>query len=213
MRNVDFLPDAYRQARRRRRLRLRRMGLGAACLCLLGSWLAADELRIRSARRQLACRTDQNRTVQAGLDQIARLQAEQAALLDRYRLLQDLQPPLSSVQTVFRIAQLLPQQVALRQMQMTCGTATPPGGGAASAVKTQAQPASPTLPRVSLSGIALSEVDIAVLVGQLSSCREFANVRLDYCKAAELESRHVQEFRVSFDMPGQAAASQLAGGA
>ncbi len=213
MRNVDFLPDAYRQARRHRRLRLRRLGLGAACLFLLASWLAADELRIRSARSQLEYREGQNRTVQAGLDQIARLQVEQSALLDRHRLLQNLQPPVSSVQTVFRVAQLLPEHVALRQMQMTCGPAALPDAKPAAAGKTQVQPASPPPPRVTLSGIALSEVDIAVLVGQLSSCREFANVRLDYCKAAEVESRHVQEFRVSFDMPGQAAASQLAGGA
>lgn len=212
MRNVDFLPDAYRQARRHHRLRLRRLELGAACLCLLASWLAADELRIRSSRRQLEYRAGQNRTVQAGLDQIARLQVEQTALLDRHRLLRDLQPPISSVQTVFRVAQLLPEHVGLRQMQISCGPAALPSGGPA-AGKSQAQPASPLLPRVALSGIALSEVDIAVLVGQLSSCREFANVRLDYCKAAQIESRHVQEFRVSFDVPGQAAASQLAAGA
>lgn len=213
MRNVDFLPDAYRQARRHRRMRLQRMGLGAACLGLLALWWAVDELRIRSLRRQLECRMDQHRTVQAGLDQITKLQVEQAAWLDKHRLVQDLQPPISSVQTVFRVAQLLPQHVALRHMQMTCGTAAPAGGGAALAAKDQARPTSPILPRVVLSGIALSEVDIAVLVGQLSSCREFANVRLDYCKAAEVESRPVQEFRVSFDMPGQAAATQAAEGA
>jgi hypothetical protein len=213
MRNLDFLPDAYRQARRQRRLRRHRLGLGAACLCLLASWFGADELRIRGSRRQLACRAGQNETVQAGLDQIARLQIEQTALLDRYRLLQDLDPSISSVQTVFRIAQLLPENVALRRMQMTCGPAASPGGAPATPSKTRAQPASPSLPRVALSGIALSEVDIAVLVGQLSSCREFANVRLDYCKAAEVESRRVQEFRVSFDVPGQAAASQLTSGA
>lgn len=213
MRNIDFLPDAFRQACRRRTSRIRRLWLGGMVLCVLIGWLGVDELRLRRARQYVDYLAVQNETVQAGLQHLARLQAEQMALLDKHRLLQELQPPASSVATVFRIAQLLPEHVALKQLQMTCRPAPVVELPAAKAPGPKTAEPRPVLPRVALWGIALSQVDIAVLVGQLSGCREFANVRLDYSKAADLESRRVQEFRVTFDVLTQAAATQAASGA
>jgi hypothetical protein len=70
-------------------------------------------------------------------------------------------------------------------------------GAAGDSKAVQAVPAA--VPHVTLSGMAASQVDIAVLVGQLSGCREFANVRLDYSKATDFDGRRAQEFRVTFD--------------
>ncbi len=218
MRNVDFLPETYRQERRRYRQRLRQLSLAAAGLCLLAFWLGVDEVRVRRARGHVEYLQRQNDIVQAGLDQMAKLQSEQTVLLDKYRLLNELQSPISSVESLLRIARLLPDHVAVRRVQIVCGTAAGSAGmdgtkAVAAVTGGERQAAAPAGPRVALCGIAMSQVDIAVLVGQLSGCREFANVRLDYSKAAEVASRQVQEFRVTFDVPGQTAGEQAAGGA
>lgn len=212
MKNIDFLPEAYRRARRCHGNRMRRIWLAGTCLALLACWFILDEFRLHSARAYQQYLARENQTVQAGLAHIAKLQAEQLVLMDKYRLLQDLRSPVSNVNTILRIAEMLPQDVALKNLQMTCRPATEPRGKAASEASAKSPQGQPAVPRVSLSGVAPSQVDIAILVGQLSGCREFANVRLDYCRAAELESRRVQEFRVTFEIPGKAAASQATSG-
>lgn len=199
MKNIDFLPLSYHEARQRRRLRLRRLWLAVVGVCVLAGWLGTDELRVHRARRQLESLLVQNDTVQAGLEQIAQLQAEQAALLDRYRLVEALESPVSCVTTLQRIAELLPQDVVLRQLQLTCGTAANlPGTQVAPAPATPQD--HPDTIQLILSGIAPSQVDIAILVGRLSGCRDFANVRLEYSKASTVESRQVHEFRVTVDV-------------
>lgn len=225
MRKIDFLPESYRESRRRRAGRIRRVWLAGLVLAVLASWFGVEEVRLRGVRRQLGYLAEQNRTVTAGLEHIARLQAEQAALMDRHRLLQELRSPVSSVETLFRIAKLLPEDVALKQMQMTCQPASGPGAKAGSeaasaatgtAAEGKAGQALQAVPRVSLSGVAASQLDIAVLVGQLSGCREFTNVRLDFSKAAEVGGRRAQEFRVTFEAVAEAKANAseptLAGG-
>jgi hypothetical protein len=217
MRKIDFLPESYRESCRRRAARARRAWLAGLVLAVLASWFAVEEWRLREVRSQLEYLARQNKTAMAGLEHIANLQTEQAALLDRHRLLQELQSPVSSVETMFRIARLLPENMALKQMQMTCQPASAPGvkaGGEAAAATAegragQAAQAGPRgAPRISLWGVAASQVDVGVLVGQLSGCREFANVRLDYSKAADVEGRRAQEFRVTFDVAATAVKTE-----
>lgn len=212
MRKIDFLPESYRETRRRHALRIRRIWLAGFVLAGLACWFGVEEVRLRAVRRQLAYLEQQHQISMAGLEHIATLQAEQALLLDRHRLVQELQSPVSTVETMFQIARLLPDNVALKQLQVNCQpmhqpartgseatvAATAAMAGAAGEKPTQAVPAS--MPRVTLTGLAASQVDIAVLVGQLSGCREFANVRLDYSKATDLAGRRAQEFRVTFDV-------------
>jgi Tfp pilus assembly protein PilN len=201
MRKIDFLPESYRESRQRHAVRVRRAWLAGLVLAGLASWFGVEELRLRGVRSQLEYLAGQNKTAMAGLEHIARLQAEQAGLLDRHRLLQELQSPVSSAATVFQIARLLPENVAVGHLQITCRPASAPVVKAGSEVATaEAQAVPPAVPLVSLSGVAASQVDIAVLLGQLSGCREFANVRLDYSKAAEVKGHLAQEFRVTFEV-------------
>lgn len=206
--NIDFLPQVYREARQRRRLRMRRLSLAAVGVCVLAAWFGADELRLHRTRGQLDCLVRQSETVQAGLEHMAKLQAEQTQLLDRYRLIQELQSPASCVTTLQRIAELLPEHVVLRQLQLTCGASGNLHPEMGPVLKRE--PESSGAVRMVLTGLAPSQVDIAVLVGRLSGCREFANVRLDYSKAAELELHQVHEFRVTFDVVTSAAGSSVA---
>ena len=212
MRKIDFLPESYRESCRRHAVRTHRAWLAGLVLAVLASWFAVEELRLRGVRGQLEYLAGQNKTAMAGLEHIATLQAEQAVLLDRHKLLQELQSPVSSAGTVFQIARLLPENVAIGQLRITCrpaSAAVVKASGEAATAEAQAVP--PAVPSVSLSGVAVSQMDIAVLVGQLSGCREFANVRLDYSKAAEVKGHRAQEFRVTFDVVTAAAASQGSG--
>lgn len=203
MRNIDFLPESFRQTRHRRRMRCRRLWLATAGLCVLASWFAIDEVRVRRARAEHNYLVRQNDLVQASLAHLAALQGEQTALLDRYDLIQDLQPPVSCVGTLFRVAELLPENVSLRQLQMTCGTAA--NATPDSAAPAGAAPAAPKPVRVVFTGLAASQIDIAVLVGQFSSCRDFAHVRLEYSQAVATEAGQIHEFRVTFDIPAGTA--------
>jgi Tfp pilus assembly protein PilN len=198
MRNIDFLPQAYREARRRHQLRIRRLCLGLATVCLLAVWFGVDEMRLRRTREQLEYLVRQNDTVQAGLQHMAKLQAEQISLLDRCRLIQDMESPISCVTTLQRVAELLPEHVVLRQLQLRNDTAGAVVSEAAQTARTKGPETGPL--RMVVTGLAPSQVDIAVLVGRLSGCRGFANVRLEYTKGAELGLHQVQEFRVTFDV-------------
>jgi hypothetical protein len=216
MRAIDFLPESYRESRRRRAVRARCVWLAGLVLAVLACWFGVEEVRLRGVRSQLAYLAEQHKTTLAGLEHIALLQAEQAVLLDRHWLVQELQSPVSSVETMFRIARLLPENVALKQLQVAYQPASSPVpkvGVEAAAAEGKAMQAVPAaVPHVTLSGVAASQVDIAVLVGQLSGCREFGNVRLDYSKAADFDGRRAQEFRVTFDVTATAPATQRIGG-
>ena len=216
MKDIDFLPQWYRQARRSHDSRISRLWLAMIGLCALAVWFGVGKLQTGQAQAQLAYLTDQNQMVQEGLDLIGQLEEEQAELQERYKLAQELAPTLSSVEILSKLADLIPPQIALKKLEVVSKLSEPSAARSdkltALAAKISAgTPSGPTPPQprtvemeVSVIGLAPSETDVAILVGQLAGCRDFRQVRLEYCKAATIEQCQGYSFKASLTVEAAA---------
>jgi len=209
VKDIDFLPHWYRQARHRRDLRISRVWLGMIGLCALGIWLAAGNLQMDQAQARLDHLTDQNQTIQKGLDLMAELETEQTGLLVRYELAQELSPRRSCVEILSKLAELIPPQVSLKELEVISKVVEDRAKSgdklttlAAKISGKTSSEASPSKRRtiemtVNIVGLAPSEMDVAILVGQLGSCRDFLQVRLEYCKASTIEQCRGYSFKAT----------------
>ena len=203
MKDIDFLPQQYRQARRLHHSRVCRGWLAMIGLCTLSIWFGVGQLRLREASAHLVHLDHQNRTVQTGLDLVDELENQQAKLLERYELAQQLTPKLSCVQILGKLAELIPPQVVVQSLTVVSkkdqGRVRPGGKLAKLAETISAKASLPEITELHLSivGLAPSEMDVALLVGQLSSCQNFAEVRLEYCKSGTVENRRACVFKVN----------------
>ena len=213
MKDIDFLPQQYRQARRRHDSRITRGWLAVIGLCSMGIWFGVGTFQLGEAKARLAHLDGQNRTVQTGLDLIDQLEGEQAKLLERYRLAQQLTPALSCVETLGKLAELIPPQVALERVSIVSKKdRNRPGAGGKLAELAESISAAASLPEItelqlSIVGLAPSEMDVALLVGRLSSCQNFGEVRLEYCKSGAVGNRRACTFKV--DLISRTAATVL----
>ena len=203
MKDIDFLPLQYRQARRRHDSRIVRGWLAVIALCAMGVWFGVGRFQLREAKARLIHLDVQNRTVQTGLDLIDKLEGEQTTLLERYGLAQQLTPTLSCVQTLAKLAELIPPQVALERLSIVSrkdqNRPRPGGklGELAERISADAWQPGITELQLSIVGLAPSEMDVVLLVGRLSSCQSFAEVRLEYCKSDTVNKHRAWVFKVN----------------
>ena len=208
MRNIDFLPEWYRADRRRRDSRLTRMWLGIIGLAALFVWFAAGRSGVNEAEEQLAHLRGQNLTVQAGLGIIDQLRGEQTLLLEKHKLARQLTPRISCVETLVRLAELIPPRVAVQHLELknrqekslkakSLASVAARSSQSKADSGSQEQSENQEL-HVSLVGLAPSEMDVAVLVGQLSGRHEFYGVSLEYCNAMRIEDHEGCTFKLSF---------------
>ena len=208
MKDINFLPQEYREARRRHDSRVSRLWLAMIGLCALGIWFGVGKLQLRERQARLARLEQQNRMVQTGLDVMEQLKGKHAKLLERYKLAQQLTPRLSCVQTLGRLAELIPPQVVVEKLNVVSkkGQSRPEAGNKlaqlAERISAENSLEKASLPEIrelhlSIIGLAPSEMDVAVLVGRLSSYQDFRNVRLEYCKSSTIEKRRACTFEVT----------------
>lgn len=208
MKNINFLPGQYRQARRQHDSRVSRAWLAIIGLCALGIWFGTGRLQLRQAKARLLHLDNQNKTVQTGLDVIAELNAEQAELLKTHRLAQHLTANLSCVQALAKLAELIPPQVSIVKVSVvgTEGQRSTQGKrnlaklakdvSSKTSLEQISQPENTEL-QLSIVGLAPSEMDVALLVGQLSSCQDFGEVRLEYCRSETVKKHQACIFKVN----------------
>ncbi len=207
MKDIDFLPKPYREACRRHDQRVTRIWFALIGLCALGLWFTGEETRIHKARERVNYLARQNRTVQTGLDLIKKLRMEQAELREKFEVIKDLGPKANSVEILAAISRFMPTQIALKEYQLTCGEKEEKieeSAGRAERVLNKKEADKKPKPRkvpdikVSLVGLARSEMDVAVLVGQLSGYKKFQDIRLEYCKADSIQGHLATQFKISF---------------
>lgn len=215
MRDIDFLPEWYRQNRQRRDSRLTRTWLGMIGLGALFVWFAVGRISLNQAQGRLAHLESQNQMVQAGLGMIDQLAQKEAVLLKKYELAEQLTPTTSCVRVLSKLAKLIPPQVAVKRLELVNKPSQSEGtdrlatlaaklSGPKSAGASQEQFQKYEL-HVSLQGLAPSEMDVAVLVGQLSGSQDFSSVALEYCNAASLKAYQGCTFKVNFVIKDEVA--------
>ncbi len=208
MRNIDFMPEWYRADRRRRNSHLTRMWLGIIGLAALFLWFTVGRSRVNEAEGHLAHLRSQNRTVQAGLGIIDQLRDEQALLLEKYKLAVQLTPRISCVETLVGLAELIPPQVAVQHLELRSSQEQPRKAKSLASVVAKLSDSKADSGneehsknqelQIGLVGLAPSEMDVAVLVGQLSGRQDFHGVNLEYCNATTIEDREGCTFKLKF---------------
>ncbi len=215
MKDIDFLPEPYREACHRHERRVTRVWFALIGVSALGLWFLAGELRIHKAQTHVEYLVRQNRTVQAGLDLIKKLKIEETELRHKFEIIKELGPQVNSVEILATISKFMPAQIALKEYQLTCKeeeeeekSEGPTSGLSELAAKVldkkdvDKKPKPKKVPeiKVSLVGLARSEMDVAVLVGQLSSYQKFRDIRLEYCKADLIQGHQATQFRITFEV-------------
>lgn len=207
MNTVDFLPRRLK-LQRSRRMRLRRQGAGIlGMLIALGVVAYTSDLRIAAAEGGLADREQRREELARQLSAMPSLTAQLAEGNIKQRISRELGSRLAVNAVLAELGRLLPAKAALtglqyatvdvrRQAAATGAPAAPTGpvsAAAAAAATTEKRV------RVVITGITPGDLDVADLLGRLSTCPLFSDVKMGFSKTVTLDSgrREGRGFEVS----------------
>jgi hypothetical protein len=174
---IDLLPDSFTRARRQRRLRLMQGSAAAVAIVVATTWAGLAYRQLSSLSAQVRFRqaqvADGRHRIQAHTVAEGESKRLQALLARRAAL----ELPVPATAVVSLIGHLLPESVTLTRVLMTTPPpvleVTPPRPRTGmAAVKT------PEPLRLELEGVALSDQDVARLVGDLAAQGLFSNAKL-----------------------------------
>lgn len=200
MKELDFLPQAYRDGARRR-VRARRnlllttgLLLAMACLHLL------NVTRIQSAQAALTALRNGADGWASARERMSELEAQKSRAQRRLRLIRRLEDAAPLDVAIGEIVRLLSDSMALRGLQVI--SADPDQRAIGPATRdTLAPPNVPPGPRrmqACMTGVAANDVEVGVFLGKLSACPLFSDVRLSFSRDCRAAGRGMREFEVQF---------------
>ncbi len=205
MDRIDFLPDRVSQHRLRRK-RLIRQGylvvVVAALLAVLGYF---RQQSVQSAQAQLAGLQNRCADMQVQVGKRDVLQQQLSELEVMKRIDEQLGSTVSTLEILEEIERLLPKNIALTGLNIEPVEVKVPvvrAGLKPGAKVTAARAADATIKRVRLvlTGLAPSDMDVAIFMGQLSGSLVFEDATLGYARTVEFKAdstREGREFQVS----------------
>ena len=207
MDNVDFLPDRMRTQRVRRGRLMRQGYLLATCLVSLALLGHFRQERVAKARGELALLGERQINIQKQLEMRTRLEAERAELLIMRRIEEHLGSRADTLDVLGELQRVLPESIALKKLDLETTDVglklTSVGRRQASA---RARAAYPTVRpetqtvkrlRLTLKGLAPTDVDVANFIGQLSASPLLEGVNMGYAKNVEIGHLVARQFQAS----------------
>ena len=201
MDNIDFLPKRIKQKRGRTRL-LKRQGavlmLSAVALMAMAYVNTAAMAR---ARAELADLEARQRRLDETLTIIPDLTASLAQAAIKQRINRDLGSRLTVNAVLAELGRLLPPAGSLTALEYNTVEIQPkvlPARTAGAIAKPKNIPAEKRV-RLTLAGVAPTDVDVANFIGQLSSCPLLAEVNMGYSKMVAIDQgrRRARSFQVN----------------
>jgi Tfp pilus assembly protein PilN len=203
MNHIDFLPERIREARVRRQRLILRIGLLCVCAIAMVGLSYGLRARIATARgevRMLESRSD-NASQQASLR--SSLEAQLADLMMKKEIEEALGRRVSVEEVLSELQRVLPESMAVSTLSLETVDVRLPvesakaaaGGRAARSNEEQFRSAKRV--RVILTGLALTNVDVANFIGQLSSSPMFEDVNMGYAKDVTFRGRSARQFQAS----------------
>jgi hypothetical protein len=194
MKEVDFLPESFHQARIRRRLVRRNVVYSLVLLVGFASLHLVKASQLRSAHAALTDLSagDQPRSLLRGRLRV--LQNRKRALQDRLDLVNRLDDDAPLDVAVAEITAQMSDSMAIRSLLVE--TTAPDG--------VDADKCDPLLDRgptrVVLDGVAVDDVQVGSLWGRLDASPLFDRVKLSFCDGAEEAGRRMRKFQLVFDV-------------
>ena len=206
MQHVDFLPERIKAQRRRRRRIAKQTYMLAICLAglaVLGYTRNGRVAIVRAELAQLGAReADNNLQLQRLVD----LEREKAGLYVIQRIDEKLGSRLSTYLMLSDFESLVREPMTLTQLSVETMDVSTSGDGSAR-INSANRPRSVGLPagsgttvkrvRLTLTGLAREDVDVANFIGQMSACPLFRNVNMGYSRNVKIKDRTARQFQVS----------------
>ena len=192
MKELDFLPRSFREARRRRHV-IRRNTLYSIGLAIaLGCLHVINQSEIRSAQASLAATHANNEERNVDQHRLQTLRAREQVLEDRLEWVSRLEDdaPLDAV--IAEITRHMDNAMAIRSLVVE----TTPVGNADPDWTDPLLDRGPT--RVVLDGVAPNDVQVGIFFGRLAECALFDDVKMSFSQEAEEVSRQMREFQLIF---------------
>ncbi len=203
MQNIDFLPEKIKE-RRARRCRLIRQGyLLAVCLVAMASLGYMREVRISRAEAQVILLAKRVTNVRQQLAMKTDLERQQAELLIKKRIGDLLGSRVNTLDLQAELERVLPESITLTSLNIQAVEVRVPvkpvkAGVAHVATGAQRQKVRVIKRvRVSLTGLAPTDVAVANFIGQLSGSPVFEDVNMGYTRNVIFRKHLAREFQTT----------------
>lgn len=204
MSDIDFLPDRIRA----QRARWRRLRLQAGFLLVFGTALAglgyAFHGRIETAQVELGLLTDRADGLQVELRLRESLEAQLADLTIKKRIEEQLGRRVGTLDVLAEVQRVLPESMALTSMTMETVEVRLPEEAVdrqdparAAVRKSKGAERIGKRVRLTITGLAPTDVDVANFIGQLSASSVFEDVNMGYAKNLTFRGRDARAFQAS----------------
>ncbi len=200
MNPVDFLPEHIRISRQRRANLIRQGYLLVLCvagLALLGYFRQG---RISEAKAELVLLNTRAVNVAGQIAMRSSLEAEQAELLLKQRIDEQLGSRVSALDIMGELQTVMSDRLTLIDMKIETtdvrlAIQRAPGGGRGRSAPPSTQYSRRV--RLLITGLAPSDIDVANFIGQMVSSPLFEDIEMGYSLSAEYNNRKVREFQVT----------------
>lgn len=199
MRELEFLPDWYRNVCRRRAWVIAQAWGTAGLVVVLLIWACIAQFQAMRAQNEQKHVAAQVAKSQKDVDEIRLLQLEKTTWSERGEVMAKVGLSVESTRLLQTIAESAPATIALTSfnLQTEEKVEVPRSGAAARAMKDR----TPTMDRklkVRLTGFAPSDAEVWDLVAKLTQYPFFEDVQPTKTTESDYEGRIVKEFEISF---------------
>ena len=203
MYTTDFLPERIRSRRTRRQALRRQVVLMAVCVAGLAALAIVNQGRVQMAQAHLRSLMDKTANVERQLAERAKLEAQQADLLVKQRIDDELGSRVNALEIMAELERILPRSIFLTSLNVEAVETKVPVSPAGDKTqpkrkdKGREQARDMTVKRVRLefTGVAPGDVDIANFIAQLSAGRLFEDVSMVYARNSDFRGQSAREFQ------------------
>ena len=206
MTNIDFLPERVRTHRARRR-RLRRQGY-LLVVCALGLAILgyARHGRLARAEAELDMLLDRHSNMKCQLEARTALEQQLAELMLKKRIDEHLGSRIDALDVLAELGRVMPESMALTNLNLeamdmpvsgSSGRYESARAGDADSGRGKGRERTERRVRLTFTGLAPSDVDVANFIGQLSASSLFEDVNMGYAKNVVFRGRAAREFQAN----------------
>ncbi len=225
MKDCDFIPARYHEAKTLRHAVKRRASCLGILLVIMAVWIVSHHHRISTAEAMLPDLDRQQEQIEIHLAKKQMMETQRAGLRDHKRLLGELENVVSLELALSEIGRLLPETVVLTDLKLRCPSVArfspeyedqedpaSSSGGRGPQKATMAKRlggVSTEVPQMSIKGIAVANPDVALFVANLESSPLIDRVNLTEAKKPIVWSGYrAQQFELTCELVAQEGTKQ-----
>ncbi|MCK4623796.1 MAG: PilN domain-containing protein [Phycisphaerae bacterium] len=208
---VEFLPERIRYQRLRRHRLIRQGYLLAICIVVMVILTCVRQGRIAQARANLVTLEKSRKSLRQQVSMIPSLEKQVTDLLIKKQIDEEIGGRTDCTVILAELCRITPSNIVIISLDLqtvdlsakagSYSRATGAHRGARPTVVRKGRSKDAVAPvrraRLTVTGLAMSDVDVANFIGQLSAGRLFENVNMGYTKTVTFRQHSAREFQAS----------------